>query len=735
MNESFPKGKFFDLSLRARAQRQATALSVFIRYSAGALCQNADSAKGNTIEIFDLCHFYSKAMTTTLTPYNVRLLQLTDQAARNLKPITTLDTFDGATKNFHPDGLFSNEIFGMNGDKTRMRRFAYIDVKIPIMHPLVYRTLGRLKRMYPEIMAGKTYALWDEATKDFVKSDALDGKTGYTFFMEHFDQIVFPQRLSDLRELNIKFIERARSISMNTKIVVSPAGFRDYIITSDGFEEEDEVNKLYRKMLAFSNSVTVEMFRMNPQMYDRVRFSLQSTFNALYEYHENMVRGKHKLLQGRVMSRQVRDGTRAVITTQNLEIKELFAPGTPTTNSTGIGLYQYIKAFRPLCIFHLQNGYLKNVFSSPGAPARLVNPKTLHSEMAQVSLESFDLWMTKEGIEKLFNLFGEVERRHEPVMIDDYYLALRYNDGKVFKLFGDIDELPEGFERKHVQPVSFAELIYSQTYQTENNVAMVNTRFPVTGFGSIYPTEPFLKVTSHTVSLKPLDDNWQIDDSLPIMREFPMREETFIDTMMPSSDKLALAGADFDGDKMTGNGLYLKESVAESKAVMRSRNFHVRTDGSIAHSLNTVTVDFLLGAMTSAPIQPASEGLQEPFGYKDRLTGADMSVIYLGDKMYSPDVLYKIINKDDQEPIEVRIDQLGYPRTMMRVPEDLVAKANLKRGILVTGPTKWHGKDHYNVIWGYDVLIKAMDEGLELLKAYVITEGDLKCAEILPEEA
>ena len=52
---------------------------------------------------------------------------------------------------------------------------------------------------------------------------------------------------------------------------------------------------------------------------------------------------------------------------------------------------------------------------------------------------------------------------------------------------------------------------------------------------------------------------------------------------------------------MTGNGIYTKEGFEEAEAVMHSRNFHVKTDGSIAHSLATDTVEFLFGAMTGAP--------------------------------------------------------------------------------------------------------------------------------------
>lgn len=482
-------------------------------------------------------------MTQVYEPFNVKLLQLTDKATRNLRPITTQDTFDGATKNFHPNGLFSNEIFGHNGEKARMRNFAYIDIKIPILHPMIYRTLGKLKRIYPEIMAGRTWAIFDEQQMDFVKSDPISGRTGYAFFMEFWEKIDFPKRLSDLRELSIKLIERTRKVALNTRIIVAPAGFRDYVIV-DNREEEDEVNGIYRRLLQAANNVTPEMFAMNPAMFDRVRYGMQHAFNALYEYYENIIRGKNKLLQGHVMTRQVRDGTRNVITTQNLDVKELFGVGTPTTNSTGIGLFQFIKAYRPKCLYYLQQGFLRQVFRSPGAPARLVNPRSLRAEEVQLPLEEYDRWMPNEGLEKLFNLFGEEERRHEPLVIAGYYLALLYNDGKSFKLFSSIDDLPEGLDRKMVKPITFAEFLYSQVYMVEGEVTLNITRFPVTGFGSIYPSEPFLKVTVTSQALAPLGEDWRIDENAPIAREFPVAGAPFVNTLMPAPDKLKGLTAD-----------------------------------------------------------------------------------------------------------------------------------------------------------------------------------------------
>jgi hypothetical protein len=109
----------------------------------------------------------------------------------------------------------------------------------------------------------------------------------------------------------------------NTKVIVLPAGLRDYVIMGDT-EEQDEVNKLYRKLMGNANTVTPQMFEISPKTYDRVRSSMQAAFNAIYEYYENIIFGKNKLIQGHVMTSQVIDGTRSVFTAQNIEVKERF---------------------------------------------------------------------------------------------------------------------------------------------------------------------------------------------------------------------------------------------------------------------------------------------------------------------------------------------------------------------------------------------------------------------------
>lgn len=57
----------------------------------------------------------------------------------------------------------------------------------------------------------------------------------------------------------------------------------------------------------------------------------------------------------------------------------------------------------------------------------------------------------------------------------------------------------------------------------------------------------------------------------------------------------------FDGDKVTGMGVFTLEATKEGDSVLAGRNFYVKTNGKIGHSLNTDTVKYLMKGLTSSP--------------------------------------------------------------------------------------------------------------------------------------
>ena len=483
-------------------------------------------------------------MATSGIPFNISLLHLTPETLRGIKPVTALDWFDGSSKNFHEEGLFSISIFGKVGDERRNRAFSYMDIRVNILHPIVYRSLTKMKSLYEEIMSSKTYAKWNKERMDFEKSTMIDGSTGYEFFMKHWKQIKFEMRPSVTRELNVKMLQKYKDVAELNKIVIMPAGLRDLEIQPDGRFSEDEINELYRKLLSLANSVTPDAVETSIEVLNGIRYSMQVTFNQIFTLIENMMQGKNKLIMGKWASRKVFNGTRNVITSSPVKNETLSGEGNITSNDTVVGMYQYMKASLPITLFDLKNGFLSKVFTGPDQPVTLVDKKTLKPVTVRLKPEYYDSWATNEGLEKIVTQFQEDAIRHKVLEINDHYLGLIYK-GKddTFKIIQDIDEVPDYRSKKDVRPLTFCELLYLSTYKSAKRLYGFVTRYPITGTGSIYPSPIYLKSTVQGQTRTELDDEWnRIEENT--CYNFPSEGGEFVNSLSPGSKYLLKLGAD-----------------------------------------------------------------------------------------------------------------------------------------------------------------------------------------------
>lgn len=537
-------------------------------------------------------------MQRSMLPFNVTILNLSPQKLLGLHPITSLAMFDGITNNFHPNGLFSTQIFGRLGDDVRMRRYAYIDIKAAVFHPVIYGLLISLKRLYGGIMAGTEYAIWNPQKKDFERSDPIDGETGMHFFMQYWDKIEFVPSKSDKRDQAIKVINRYKAYATTSKVLVLPAGLRDVEIGPDGRPREDEVNPLYRQLLSVANTLSDIAIRSSPELIDRARFKMQTTFNQIYELFERIIYGKNKLIQGKWASRRIVNGTGNVITAMPAETKYLGEPGAMGFNDTAIGLFQAIKALLPITLYQLKNGWLLEVFPDYSLPVNLVNKNTLRREQVVLKNQYYDRYQTNEGLEKVVNAFRDEGIRDKPMEIEGYYVGLIYKgpDG-TFKIFNDITELPVGRSPDHVYPLTFCELVYLSGYRVWNKYPATVTRYPVTGVGSIYPTMLYVRTTTVAERRRELGPNWETLDDDHIAMEFPI-PGPYMKSMSPHPTRLAKLGADFDGDMMNCNVVYSDEAVNEVKEYFKKRRAYVGTDGQFISSTNVATTALVLHNLT-----------------------------------------------------------------------------------------------------------------------------------------
>ena len=529
------------------------------------------------------------------------IMDLTPQILQALKPVKVLDIYDGGSDNFHEDGLFSISIFGRVGDPSRDLRFSYIATGIEVIHPLIFRNIIKLKKFYSEIIKGNAYAIFDTKKNDFVPSDAIDGETGYNFFLTYWDRLVFERNESKQRNARIDFIEKYRKVAKTSNILVLPAGLRDLEVDPDGRDVEGEINEFYRRIISISNTLSSNT-DVNNRITDSARLGIQNAFNSIYTFIIGLCRGKGGFILRKWARRKIFNGTRAVLTAQVPSVNKLSVVDYPSWNNTVMGIAQLMKALLPVAVHKLMHfDLVLEAFPSGDSNAYLVNKKTLKREMVKINNKTTDRWATQNGVESLFQTFMDHEIRGSEIDIEGYYLGLIYRGpDKTFKLVYDIDDADNypWMDKKYLHPITWVEMMYLMGYKDWNTYPMVATRYPITGAGSIFPSYVYVKTTVLS------EVRWAVDDEGKIIEDdkaivYPILDNpTFIDSEAISPSRLEGMGADFDGDMVSGNVLYSEDVKIEIEKYLKSAAAYIRPNDGLLNSPYTDPVERVIYNMT-----------------------------------------------------------------------------------------------------------------------------------------
>ena len=531
------------------------------------------------------------------------LLNVNKSLVSTLKPITTTDTFAGMTKNFHPEGLYSTEIFGPVGKEERDATFAYIDVKLEIISPTVALALFGLKQLYEEICSGRRYATWNEKEKDFEPALPTDAgaDTGYTFFMKHYQELTPARNTSLRRDDTLDFFFKFRQYSLSRYVLVLPAGLRDLMIRQDGRDQEEEINPIYRRLITLSRAVPEKA--QASTITDPVRWRIQSTFNEIWDYFFTLMDGKRGYARSKVTSRKIMNGTRNVLSSAQVGSIEMGREDQIRATDTRQGLLQTLKALLPVAQHYIRERYLANIRAGDGNLYG-VNVKTLKREFLEVSGKVYDQYATDEGIEKLINRLENRPARHQPLYIHkNHYVALIYQDDKRFKVFYDIDELPSDFKRENVSGITLVELLYLSGYDIWNDYFAFVTRYPVAGRGSTYSSTIRLETTTPSTMKTELDENWEPKSGKPAI-SFPLRHiNDFVESMAVHPSRLGGLGGDYDGDMTSSNAIMSEEALEENRKWLDSREYWFDTSGRFKMNPTNDVIDRTLAALLKPPVK------------------------------------------------------------------------------------------------------------------------------------
>ena len=94
-------------------------------------------------------------------------------------PVKSSQFFLGKSQNPHPDGLFSEVFFGIDGSPEYRTKYSWIDLNCPVIHPLLFDILcKRIERKIEPLLSGeKTYIINDDGNLEEKEDGNIDGMT------------------------------------------------------------------------------------------------------------------------------------------------------------------------------------------------------------------------------------------------------------------------------------------------------------------------------------------------------------------------------------------------------------------------------------------------------------------------------------------------------------------------------------------------------------------------------
>lgn len=538
-------------------------------------------------------------------PFNISILKVTPEFTRPLGEVKSLEIFESGTNNLKADGLFSTEIFGPLGSDERDLRFGYMNLHTQIFHGLYFKRLVALKQLYLDICSGKRYAIWDPKEKDFLPSDELEGNTGYAFFVKHFMELEPAKTTSTARDVRIQLIKENKDKALTSQLLVMPAGLRDINVAKGSSRTtEDEINTFYRSILSTASTISSTEVTKNDPIIDTARMSMQRQFVGITDYVMSEVsKGKNSFVLAKWASRKVRNGTMNVISPIQTSVDVLGTKRTPGINDIQLGMSQMMVGMPEVVIHYLRSSWLGKVFGSGVREVTLVDPKTLKPKQVNLSAEEVERWTTIDGLKSQIQRFVKREYRQRPIRVEGHYLGLLYHGKEGFKIFNDIDTLPEGFDRNAVTPLNLTSLFYLSGYKNWNDYIGILTRYPVAGDGSTIVGGLYLKTTTISQEKQELGEDWTPIGGDHIAYQFPDQstQATFIETLSPHLTRLKGLGGDYDGDKCTLTILYGDLSIKQFREAKYTVEWYVNPDGSFKLTGSQDNINLVFANITGGP--------------------------------------------------------------------------------------------------------------------------------------
>jgi len=480
----------------------------------------------------------------------INLVDMETRIKKNNYPEVTNGTLFNFGNVPTEDGLLSYELFGSMGSEDRQNTFGYINLNGKFLHPVVYNIITSMNRKLIQCINGTKY--FSINSKGEIVEDPEKGSTGIAFLYDNWEKIKWNTTGSFTRDDKVYILKKyPKDRLFVDKFLVIPPYLRDFKPTqnNDRVDAVDEINDMYAKLIRASQSN--ESFTMS-FLANNNNFIIQTTLNEIYSYCTKQLASKTGLIHQALLGKTVDYATRSVISCPRVT-SNTWETTQVRFGYTGIPLSQVITLFFPFFIYEIQ-AWMEQKLDK-------IN-EALQDMGAEVKnfMDNFD----DEHIKKMMHTYiKNHEARTQPVKFKD-------DRGREYKLTLYKEDLKRDF--------TLTDLFYIVSQSVVANKHVYVTRYPITGFMSIFPSKIKVLTTQKTINQK-IGNDYFTDYPL-ILPEYPnlssgagLRPGEFIDTVRVHNAYLTAIGGDFDGDTISLRAVFSQEANAEAEEIMYSKNY------------------------------------------------------------------------------------------------------------------------------------------------------------------
>ena len=531
-----------------------------------------------------------------------------DIALHGWKEVTTAQYFISGSKEIHPNGLFSKEIFGEPGTEDREKMWGYISLNETFMNPQAYYVLNRLKKNIAEDMKTGSNRYYVDSTGEITKlpkGQTVPESAKYKVVGSGFDWLkdAWPhitwritKDMTKTAKVRRKFLKTfPMSAIFWDKFPVMPAFYRDVDYNSN---KQNVINKQYIKLIHIAQIIKTTDNLMFNDDYDTPLKSIsyskcQDLMNEISKFFFDMLGGANGFINKHVAGKQTDYGARLVISTCTSNYEKAEDLETDFYSSA-VPLSVAINIFAPFMIYNVKQ-WVSNYVSGSRFKT-IYNFETKSYESMEIAASYMDEF-TADNIRKMMDLYKKNKKyRVKPVTIKgvdgkripiQVIARIPQNSNVVSLNVLDTEKNEEDIENNSsskLRNMTYCEFFYVIASECLANKCIDVCRYPVDDYYHVYPSK---------MNIIPANSYRDVMFNGFLKRRYPIlnyKDETEIEHLFTDSLKMfsvypASLGGDFDGDQVSVQGIFSDEANAEAMKQMNNVSHFIGLDGSVMRTL------------------------------------------------------------------------------------------------------------------------------------------------------